>query len=312
MADVCLGMDIGGTNTVFGLVLQEGRVVYRNSLPTASFATVSDLLKAVKADLAKSAAEYRVIGIGIGAPNANYYTGMIVDPPNLPWPTTHVTKQAHEIFGVQTLITNDANAAAVGEKIFGAAADLSDFVMITLGTGLGSGIFTGGQLLYGHDGFAGEVGHITAVENGRSCGCGKKGCLETYASATGIKRTAHELMADSNRPSVLRQYSDSSLSSKAIYEAAVAGDALAEECFETTGAYLAKTLADVTAVLSPKAYILFGGLANAGDLILEPVKRHFEDHVFHAFRGKTEFRLSRLPEADAPILGSAALAWDKQ
>ena len=311
MSDVCLGMDIGGTNTVFGLVLQEGRVVYRNSLPTGDFDSVRDLLNAVKSDLSQSAGEHRVNGIGIGAPNANYYTGMIVDPPNLPWPSTHVTKQAHEIFGVQALITNDANAAAVGEKVFGAAADLNDFVMITLGTGLGSGIFTGGQLLYGHDGFAGEVGHMTAVENGRSCGCGKKGCLETYASATGLKRTAHEIMALRNDPSLLRQYSDKALSSKAVYEAAVAGDELAQQCFEITGAHLGRTLANVTAVLSPKAYILFGGLANAGDLILEPVRRYFEQTVFHAFRAKTEFRLSRLPEADAPIMGSAALAWNK-
>lgn len=248
----------------------------------------------------------------MGAPNANYYTGMIERLVNIPWPTPLPMAQLlSDKFGVPVAITNDANAAAIGEMTYGAARGLKDFIMITLGTGVGSGIVINGQLVYGHDGFAGELGHVIMKRNnGRLCGCGRTGCLEAYCSATGVARTAREFLEIRTEPSTLRNLPIEQITSKDVYDAAVNGDKLANEIFEYTGNILGEAFADFTVFSSPEAIILFGGLAKSGELLMRPIRESMGKNMFHAFKGKVKVIPSELKEADAAVLGASALGWE--
>lgn len=254
----------------------------------------------------------KVHGIGIGAPNANFYTGTIERLVNIPWPTPlPLAQMVSEKFGIPVAITNDANAAAIGEMTYGAARGLKNFIMITLGTGVGSGIVINGQLVYGHDGFAGELGHVIMKRNnGRLCGCGRTGCLETYCSASGVARTAREFLEVRNDESLLRRIPVEEITSKDVYDAAVAGDKLAKEIFEFTGNILGEAFADFTVFSSPEAIILFGGLAKSGDLLMRPLRESMERNMMPQFKGKVKVLLSELKEADAAVLGASALGWE--
>lgn len=316
MKPYVVGIDIGGTNTVFGIVDARGVVIASSSIKTLKHADVNDyiedLYQGVMHLLETHDAVGKVHGIGIGAPNANYYNGMIESAVNLPWPTPlPLAKMVSEKFGIPVAITNDANAAAIGEMTYGAARGLKDFIMITLGTGVGSGIVVNGQLVYGHDGFAGELGHITVKRNnGRICGCGRTGCLEAYCSATGVARTAREFLEIRTEPSILRNLQIEDITSKDVYDAAVAGDKLAKEIFDYTGTILGQAFADMVAFSSPQAIILFGGLAKSGELLMRPLKESFEKSLFPIYRGKTKILLSELKESDAAVLGASALGWE--
>ena len=255
----------------------------------------------------------RVKGIGVGAPNANYYTGNIEHAANLPWKgVIPFAKIMSDKFGVPVALTNDANAAAIGEMTYGAARGMKDFIMITLGTGVGSGIVANGHLIYGHDGFAGELGHvIVRRENGRQCGCGGKGCLETYTSATGVARTAREFLENrANEDSVLRKISLESITSKDVFDAAQEGDQIAKDVFAFTGQVLGEALADFIKFSSPEAIVLFGGLAKSGDLLMKPLRQSMEDNLMPIFKGKVKLLFSEMKDADAAILGASALAWE--
>jgi glucokinase len=313
MKEVVIGVDIGGTFTKYGIVYRHGNCLIENSISTNSGNGVEEFLKdatkAFKNDLAKFS-DISLKGIGIGAPNGNYYNGTIEFAPNLKWKgIIHLVDLFKKNFDVPIVLTNDANAAAIGEMIYGNAKDLRDFIVITLGTGLGSGIVSNGEVIYGHDGFAGEIGHTIVRHNGRQCGCGRKGCLETYASATGIKRTVYKLLADSLEESKLRAVSFNELSAEMITEAAKNGDKIAIEAFEYTGLLLGQTLADSVAYTSPKVIFLFGGLAKAGNLILEPTRRHLENNLLNIYKGKVNVLISGMEELNAAIMGAGALAW---
>lgn len=312
-----LGIDIGGTNTVFGIVDARGHVVASDSIKTKKHAEfddyVAELHAGVERLLRANDAEDQIQGIGIGAPNANYYTGEIVNPPNLPWgPIIPLAEKVSDAFGgIPVAVTNDANAAALGEMTYGAARGMKDFIMITLGTGVGSGIVVNGQMVYGHDGNAGELGHLVMKRNnGRMCGCGRTGCLEAYCSATGVARTAREFLEIRQEPSVLRNIDIEDITSKDVYDAAVAGDKIAKEIFEYTGKILGEAFADMVAFSSPQAIILFGGLAKSGELLMKPLKEAFEKSLMPVFRGKTQILLSELKESDAAVLGASALGWE--
>jgi len=315
MTDITLGIDIGGTNTVFGIVTEKGEIVFKESIPTNGMEPAEDLFERIfnKFDesFKKHSSEYNLVGIGVGAPDGNYYKGSIENPPNLNWGYVNVKELVHKYHSIPAALTNDANAAAIGEMQFGAARGMKNFVEITLGTGLGSGIVIDGKVLYGHDGFAGELGHVNAVRDGRRCGCGKKGCLETYASATGIIRTVSEMLATYRESSPLRDIPYSELSAKKIYDAASGGDKIAINAFKYTGRILGEALADTVAVLSPEAIVIFGGLAQAGDLILEPTKKHMELNLLNNYKGKIKLINSGLSEGDAAVLGSSALIWNE-
>jgi glucokinase len=315
ITDVALGIDIGGTNTVFGFIDKEGNCIAESSILTLPQDSADLLFErlyiAVECLWKELSGNYKLTGIGVGAPNANYYKGTVEQPPNLNWGTVNVIEILKKYYGVPAAITNDANAAAIGEMKFGAAKGMKDFIVITLGTGLGSGIVSGGGLLYGADGFAGEMGHVTVVANGRECGCGKKGCLETYASATGIKRTVFELMCDCNEESGLRDISFNQMTAKMIYDAAVKGDVIALKAFDYTGKILGAAIADAVAYTRPEAVILFGGLANSGDLILNPVKKYMEENLLGVFKNKVKILQSSLTEGNTAILGSSALIWNE-
>ena len=312
-----MGVDIGGTNTVFGIVDARGHVIASDSIKTKKHAEfddyVNELHSAVERLLRLNDAEDKIQGIGIGAPNANYYTGEIVNPPNLPWgPVIPLAEKVSEAFGgIPVAVTNDANAAALGEMTYGAARGMNDFIMITLGTGVGSGIVINGRMVYGHDGNAGELGHLVMKRNnGRMCGCGRTGCLEAYCSATGVARTAREFLEIRQEPSVLRNIDIEDITSKDVYDAAMAGDKIAKDIFEYTGKILGEAFADMVAFSSPQAIILFGGLAKSGDLLLKPLKEAFDKNVMPIFRGKTQIILSELKESDAAVLGASALGWE--
>lgn len=317
-----VGIDIGGTNTVFGVVDTRGNVLTQGSIKTPAHAEFTDyveqLYTALSELIKKEGYEGQIAGIGVGAPNACYYTGNIESPANLRWTENGERLEIipfaatlREKFGLPVAITNDANAAAIGEMTYGAARGMKDFIMITLGTGVGSGIVVNGQLLYGHDGFAGELGHVTMRrENGRLCGCGRKGCLEAYASATGVARTVREYLETRSDDSLLRKLPIESITSKDVYDAAMAGDELAREVFDFTGNMLGEAFADFIAFSSPKAIILFGGLTKAGDLIMRPIRESLERNVMRNFKGKTEILFSQLKEGDAAILGASALGWE--
>ena len=311
-----VGIDIGGTNTVFGIVDARGVVIASSSIKTQQYADVNqyidELYKAIMRLLEAHNAVDKIHGIGIGAPNANYYTGMIERLVNIPWPTPLPLAQlVSEKFGIPVAITNDANAAAIGEMTYGAARGLKNFIMITLGTGVGSGIVINGQVVYGHDGFAGELGHVIMKRNnGRLCGCGRTGCLEAYCSASGVARTAREFLEIRNEPSKLRDIPLDQITSKDVYDAAIAGDPLAKEIFQFTGNMLGEAFADFTVFSSPEAIILFGGLAKSGELLMKPIRESMERNMFPAFKGKVKILPSELKEADAAILGASALGWE--
>jgi glucokinase len=318
MKSVVVGIDVGGTNTVFGIVDKDGNFYGEGSIPTQAYPTFGDWAQsihdAIMQTLKQQNEEIELIGIGIGAPNGNYYTGCIENAVNLSWNgKVDVVGKMKELFGSDKLavLTNDANAAAVGEMVYGGAKGMKDFIVITLGTGLGSGVVVNNQMVHGYDGNAGELGHVIVEKEGRMCGCGRKGCLETYVSATGIKRTVFELLANENTPSTLRSYSFNDLTSEMIYKEAVAGDAIALKAFEETGKRLGQALADFTAFSTPEAFFLFGGLAKAGNLILEPTKHHMEESTCIIYKNKVKVLLSELSDKNAAVLGAAALAWSE-
>ncbi len=307
-----LGIDIGGTNTSFGVVNRRGEIIAKGSMPTTGHDTVEDYFTAMKqvlAPLIDGFGKENINGVGIGAPNGNFFTGEIVFAPNLPWRgVIPVVKTVGEALGLKTTLTNDANAAAIGEMMYGAAKGMKDFILVTLGTGVGSGFVANGQMIYGHDGFAGELGHVIAVRDGRKCGCGRSGCLEAYASATGIVRTANEWLDQRNTDTELRA-NKGKITAKLIHEAAAKGDLFALELFDFTAKILGQTLADMVAITSPEAIIFFGGLAQAGDLLLKPVHKYMEENMLNIFQNKVLLLQSALPDADAAILGASALAW---
>lgn len=310
-----VGIDIGGTNTVFGIVDARGTIIASSSIKTAGHEKVEDYVDDVCKNLLPLIAEHggteRIRGIGIGAPNGNYYTGTIEFAPNLPWKgILPLAAMFEERLGIPTALTNDANAAAVGEMTYGAARGMKDFIMITLGTGVGSGIVINGQVVYGHDGFAGELGHVISRRDGRQCGCGRKGCLETYCSATGVARTAREFLASHTEPSLLREIPVENITSKDVYDAAVKGDKLAEDIFEFTGNILGEALADAIAFSSPEAIVLFGGLTKSGSYIMDPIKRSIDKNILSIYRDKTKILVSELKDSDAAVLGASALAWE--
>ncbi len=312
---VTLGIDIGGTNTAYGFVDQEGTIYHQGSIPTRADQPVEQfferLFTLVRRQLQQASSELECVGIGVGAPNGNYYRGTIENPPNLGWQDVNVVEMVRKHLDLPTVLTNDANAAALGEMKFGAARGMKHFIEITLGTGLGSGVVVDGKVVYGHDGFAGEIGHVIVERNGRLCGCGRRGCLETYASATGIKRTVFELLGNSNKPSRLRNMTYEQLTAKDIYQAAKAGDPIAREAFEFTGRVLGEALANSVAYLSPEAIILFGGLTAAGDFIFRPTRKYLEENLLSVYRGTVRVIPSLLPEGGAAVLGAAALIWNE-
>ncbi|HOR41298.1 MAG TPA: ROK family protein [Paludibacteraceae bacterium] len=312
-----VGIDIGGTNTVFGIVDARGSVLATNSIKTQKHTVLEDYIQELYDELTKLIADNthisKIKGIGIGAPNANYFNGTIEQAPNLPWKgIIPFADKIQKKFGLPVAITNDANAAAIGEMIYGAARGMKNFIMITLGTGVGSGIVANGSLVYGSDGFAGELGHTTMRRNnGRLCGCGLTGCLETYASATGVARSAREFLeTQKDVPSRLRDIPADEITSKDVYEAAVAGDKLAQEVFAFTGQILGEAFADFIKFSSPEAIIMFGGLSKAGELLLRPIRESMEKNVMPIFRNKVKLLFSELKEADAAVLGASALAWE--
>lgn len=315
MKPYVLGIDIGGTNTVFGIVDARGNVIASSSIKTQRHADFYQYLDELHAEATKlieaNDATDKIQGIGIGAPNANYYTGRIENAVNLPWPSINLAELVSEKFGIPVAITNDANAAALGEMTYGAARGMKDFIMITLGTGVGSGIVINGQMVYGANGFAGELGHVIVKRNnGRLCGCGRTGCLETYCSATGVARTAREFLEARNEPSLLRNLDIDAITSKDVYDAAIQDDKLAKDVFEYTGNILGEAMADMVAFSAPEAFILFGGLAKSGDLLLKPVCAALERNILPCFKGQTKVILSELKEADAAVLGASALGWE--
>ncbi|MDR1403778.1 MAG: ROK family protein [Tannerellaceae bacterium] len=312
-----VGIDIGGTNTVFGVVDARGTILYSGSAKTGKHADVNnyvdELANGLEGVIRRVGGHDKIKGIGVGAPNGNYFTGCIEFAPNLPWKGTIPLAQliSEKLNGIPVTLTNDANAAAIGEMTYGAARGMKDFIMITLGTGVGSGIVIGGNLVYGHDGFAGELGHvITRRHNGRKCGCGREGCLEAYASATGVARTAREYLEIRTDESLLRNLNPDEIASKDVYDAAMKNDKLAIEIFEATGTMLGEAFADFIAFSSPEAIILFGGLAKAGDLIMKPIKESLDQNVLKVFAGKTKLLFSQLKESDAAVLGASALGWE--
>ena len=308
---VTLGIDIGGTNTSFALIDQDGNISFKDNIPTTNYAEARSLVRAIKQALgAEISVKNRLVGIGIGAPNGNFYKGTIEFAPNLNWTgIIPLAQYFEEEFKVPSFLTNDANAAAVGEMIFGNTRDIADFVMVTLGTGLGSGIVVNGQVLYGHDGFAGELGHVIVEENGRQCGCGRKGCLETYASVTGIKNTVVKLLDENTKDSELRGFKAEDLSGKIIEQAAIRGDEIAQKAFGITGEYLGKALANIVAITSPKTIVLFGGLAQAGDLIFKPTEYFMNKNMLKIYENKVQLIPSALSSNEVALLGAAALAW---
>jgi len=311
-----IGIDIGGTGTKYGIVDRDGNVLFSGEISTKKHPTIESFIDELYSELSElikqAGGTGRIKGIGIGAPNGNYYTGNIEYAANLVWQgIIPLAKLVEAKFKLPVVITNDANAAAIGEMTYGAAKGMKDFIMVTLGTGVGSGIVANGHLIYGHDGFAGEIGHTIVIPDGRvHDGTGKKGSLESYASATGVRLNAIEILEKNKEPSVLRKVAKDKLDSKAVYDAAIEGDKLALEIFEFTGRILGIALANVVMMTSPEAIILFGGLTKAGDLILKPTRDHMEANLIKVFQHKVKLLISHLKESHAAILGASALAWE--
>jgi len=311
-----IGIDIGGTGTKFGIVDRVGNVLFSSEMSTKKHKVletyIDELYNNLKPLIDKAGGVGRIKGIGVGAPNGNYYTGTVEYAPNLPWKgILPLAKLVQDKFKLPVVLTNDANAAAIGEMMYGAAQGMKDFIMITLGTGVGSGIVANGHLIYGHDGFAGELGHTIIIPDGRMHeGTGKKGSLESYASATGVTLTALELLKQTKKKSLLRNFKPEEIDSKKVFEAAIAGDELAKEIFEYTGKILGMALANAVMFSSPEAIILFGGLTKAGELILKPTRESMEANLIKVFQNKVKILVSHLKESDAAILGASALAWE--
>ena len=314
MKEIVAGVDIGGTNTVYGLVDRTGNVVAESSLRTTDYPEIGNFVTALVSAVSKlmSSGEYKLLGIGIGAPNANYHKGTIELAPNLAWkgivPLAGLIKKKID---VPVIVTNDANAAAMEEMIFGGAKNMKDFIVLTLGTGLGSGIVINGQMVYGHTGFAGELGHTTIVQGGRACGCGRKGCFETYASASGLVRTVLMLLSEMREKSILRDLPPSGLNAKKIAEAAMNNDPVALKAMDYTAEKLAFGIYNAIGFSSPEAVFLFGGLAQAGEMLLEPVRKYVEMNVQPIFRGTVKILPSGIPESNAAVMGAAALIWNE-
>ncbi len=313
-----VGVDVGGQTSKIGVVNARGEILSRLVIRSDTYGTdanayLSALADAIRECVVECGKTGEIRGVGVGAPNSNYYTGQISCAPNLLWAadgTVEFSKILSEnLGGISVSLTNDANAAAIGEMTYGVARGMKNFIMITLGTGVGSGIVIDGKVVYGHDGNAGELGHTCVVRyNGRPCGCGKTGCLETYCSATGVARTAREMLELTDEPSLLRGVED--LSSKAVYEAAAEGDALAKKIFDYTGKMLGRSFADFVAFSSPEAIVLFGGLARAKEFFYEPMVESMNENLMHQWKGKIKIVFSQLKESDAAILGASALAWE--
>ncbi|MBQ7878243.1 MAG: ROK family protein [Bacteroidaceae bacterium] len=314
--NLVIGIDIGGTGTKIGIVDARGEILARDEgIATASYATFEEFVDAmndvIKRLITATGSEGRIRGVGVGAPDSNFYTGNIEHAFNLPWKgVLPLADMLSKKSGIPVYVTNDANAAAIGEMTYGTAKGMKNFIVITLGTGVGSGIVINGQLVYGCDGFAGELGHVTMVRGneGRMCGCGRRGCLEAYCSATGVARTAKEMLVSMNEPSMLRDIKE--ITSRDVYEAARKGDKIALEIFEKTGTMLGEAIADFIAFSSPEAVILFGGLARAGKYLLEPLQKAVDKNILHTFKGKAKILVSKLRDSDAAILGASALAWE--
>jgi len=312
-----LGLDMGGTNSVLGIVDARGQVIARTSIKTQAYTDINDYVQALYDEAVKIIVPVGGIelfrGIGAGAPNANFYTGNIENAPNLPWKgIVPFCKLMSEKFGLPCAVTNDANAAAQGEMMYGVARGMKNFIMVTLGTGVGGGVIIDGKLVYGHDGFAGELGHckIDHSPSARLCGCGQKGCIEAYASATGVARTAKEIISATDEKTILRDLDVDKITSYDVFKAAEAGDAVAKRIFDYTGTLLGQKLADFVAFSAPEAIVLFGGLTKSGHWIMDPVVKALNENVMPTWKNKVKVLFSDLKEADAAVLGASALAWE--
>ena len=319
MKPYVIGLDLGGTNSVFGIVDARGDIKATTAIKTGGYKTVDEYVKAsveaLQPVLDTIGGIDKIKGMGIGAPNGNYYTGTIEFAPNLPWAHDGVVPLADlfsKALGIPVALTNDANAAALGEMTYGVARGMKNFIDITLGTGVGSGIVINGQMVYGSDGFAGELGHVTVVsgEAGRICGCGRRGCLETYCSATGVARTAREFLETTDEPSLLREMKPEDITSYDVSVAAGKGDALAKRIYDFTGKMLGEACANFAAFSAPEAFVFFGGLTKAGDLLMEPLKKAYDENVLKIFKGKAKFLVSTLDGSSAAVLGASAVGWD--
>ena len=312
-----IGLDLGGTNSVFGIVDARGDIKATTAIKTQGYQTVEEYVAAsvdaLQVIIDQVGGIETIKAMGIGAPNANYYRGTIEQAPNIVWgkgivPLADLFSKA---LGIPVAMTNDANAAAIGEMTYGVARGMKNFIMITLGTGVGSGVVVNGQLVYGSDGFAGELGHVTMVrEGGRTCGCGRTGCLEAYCSATGVARTAREMLANSEKPSLLRDLDPEAITSLDVSIAAGKGDEIANEIFQFTGKMLGEACADFATFSSPEAFVFFGGLTKAGELIMKPIRDAYDAHVLNIFKEKAQFLVSSLEGSSAAVLGASALGWD--
>ena len=315
-----IGLDLGGTNSVFGIVDSRGDIKATTAIKTQGYETVDEYVEAsveaLQIIIDQVGGIEKIKAMGIGAPNGNYYTGTIEFAPNLSWGHNGIVplaKMFSDKLGIPVALTNDANAAAIGEMTYGVARGMKNFIVITLGTGVGSGIVINGQLVYGSDGFAGELGHVIMNRvNGRPCGCGRKGCLEAYCSATGVARTARELIETTDEPSLLRDMPAADITSLDVSIAASKGDALAKRIYEFTGNMLGEACADFAAFSSPEAFIFFGGLTKAGALLMDPIKKAYEENVLNIFKGKAKFLVSALEGSSAAVLGASAVGWDIQ
>ena len=312
-----IGLDLGGTNSVFGIVDSRGEIKATTAIKTQVYDNVEDYVdasvKALEPIIDQVGGIEKIKAMGIGAPNGNYYNGTIEFAPNLSWGRNGIVPLAEmfkERLGIPVALTNDANAAAIGEMIYGVARGMKNFIMITLGTGVGSGIVVNGQLVYGSDGFAGELGHVVVRRDGRPCGCGRKGCLETYCSATGMARTARELLSTTEQPSLLRELNPDEITSLDVAIAAGKGDKLANEIFEFTGQILGEACSDFAAFSSPEAFIFFGGVTKAGDLIMNPIKKAYNENVLKIYKDKAQFLVSGLEGSSAAVLGASAVGWE--
>ena len=316
MGKKCIGVDVGGTSVKLGIFDVDGVLLKKWEIPTRKEEHGKYVLDDIAASIRETLKDENismedVVGVGIDVPGPVKKNGYVEVCVNLGWRDIYPAKElSARLDGIPAECGNDANAAAIGEMTYGAARGMKDFIMITLGTGVGSGIVINGQMVYGHDGFAGELGHVIARRDGRICGCGRKGCLETYCSATGVARTAREFLAARTDASLLRNIPAESITSKDVYDAAVQGDKLAQEIFEFTGNILGEALADAIAFSSPEAIVLFGGLAKSGDYIMKPIMKSIDDNVLNIYKGKTKLLVSELKDSDAAVLGASALAWE--
>lgn len=312
-----IGLDLGGTNSVFGIVDTRGEIKASTAIKTGGFqsaeAYVEACVNALQPIIEEVGGISTIQAMGIGAPNGNFYHGTIETAPNLPWAHDIVVPLAdmfHQALGIPVGLTNDANAAAIGEMTYGVARGMRDFIVLTLGTGVGSGVVVDGKLVYGSNGFAGELGHVTMRrENGRSCGCGRKGCLEAYCSATGVARTAREMLAASQRPSILRGLKPEDITSLDVSIAAEKGDELAKEIYEFTGRMLGEACADFAVFSAPEAFIFFGGMTKAGELLMRPIQESYREHVLPLFKD-AKFLISGLDGSSAAVLGASAVGWE--